>query len=239
MGNGRSKLNKSGTSKVPKTLAITTTNAHTYGITLHRGKAHNLDKELIENRLQQGLDTINALQNLLGLKTNMLPVVNMYYMRESSTAYGDCRLGWGAENFDAQINLYNGMFRDKNYDTAAHEYVHALEAWIIKQNIPQAVDQINAWSDHMYADAICRNALVKVGAISKNDVFDKDIWKTHASTIKLNKWDTYASTKTAETLTRAVQEVLRRGNNASDYAKAVVASLKDEIQLTYKHMNKK
>ena len=189
--------------------------------------------------LDRAFDTLNQMASILGLDPNTLPAISLGLTTRKGV-YGDCCMvyDWHNKPEDARIRLHPDMFADKNYDTFAHEYVHALEAWMIKTNISGQWDRANAWVDHTYSEAICRNALFKMGKNPGADL-DKAAWKTESATIKLNNYDTYASSKPEETVTRAVQTVLRFGDKASPFAKAIVAQLKQEVANTYKIRKKK
>lgn len=245
MGTGRSGLPKGvrDTTKKVQGFKITSKNAKDYGITLIRRKSNKYSKSvdaIIDKSIDDALETINKAGVLLGLDPNNLPKVDINYGKYSATAYGDAKINIDKTDLDATINLYSDMFWRKNFDTAAHEYTHAIESWIIRQNLESFHDRAVAWADDTYSEAICRNALVSIGKQSSDVIkLDKAAWADAAGTVKLNQYDTYATKSTAETLTRSVQVVLRQGDVAPDYAKAVVNALKEEIQRTYKLSNKK
>ena len=237
MGTGRSGIPK-GLKNTTKTLSnfkVNARNLKDYNIKMEP----NLKKSVSEEQLNEALATLNHMADILGLDPNVLPAVSLGLTNRSGV-YGDCRLlgSWERLQGDARIRLHPSMFTDKSYDTMAHEYVHAIEAWMIKQNFSRDWDQVNAWHDHIYSEAICTNALVRIGKLS-SATFDRDVWKASADTIKLSKWDSYASSKPAETVTRAVQSVLRFGDKAPEYAKAIVAELRQEVLGIQKKHKKK
>lgn len=237
MGTGRSGIPK-GVKNTTKSLSgfkVTAKNLKDYNMSMES----RLKKNVSDEQLNLALETFNRMGEILGIDPNNLPAVSLGFTTKSSV-YGDCRMvaDWEKFNADARIRLTASMFNEKNYDTMAHEYVHALEAWMIKTNLNRPMDQINAWIDSIYSEAICVRALQNMGKQKSSD-FDKSIWKTHADTIKLSKWDNYASSKPAETVTRAMQSVLRFGDGAPEYAKAVVAELRKEVLRTQKKRKKK
>lgn len=247
MGNGRHsglpKGIRNTTHKVANSnLTITSRNASQFGINLvkHASTRHSTEERtLIAQRLDEALNTINKLGQLIGLRPDNLPVVDIHFGRHNSTSFGDAVIHTQDESKTAVINLYAESLLRKNFDTAAHEYVHALEAWFIKSNFSNIVDRRNAWKDSIYSEAICRNALVKIGKQSNSVTkLDKVAWKSAADTIKLHGSDNYASSQPCETVTRAVQVVLRQGKNAPAYAHAIVNELKAEVARNYKKLKK-
>lgn len=238
MGTGRSGLPKGVTKKSTKNLTefrVTANNYKDYNIKMESRLKKNTTPEM----LNKAFDTLNAMSSMLGLDPNILPAISLGLTNRRGV-YGDCRMlfDWENKPEDARIRLHPDMFADKNYDTFAHEYVHALEAWMIRTNISGDWNRVNAWIDHTYSEAICRNALFKMGK-NPGATLDKAAWKTESATIKLNSYDDYASSKPAETITRAVQTVLRFGDKASPFAKSIVAELKKEVANTYKNSKKK
>lgn len=236
MGTGRSGLSKGiSRGKNLSEFKITAKNLKDYNIKMES----RLKKNVPEEYLNRALDTLNHLANILGMDPNDLPAVSLGFTTRAGI-YGDCRMAgtWDNLNADARIRLHPDMFADANYDTMAHEYVHALEAWMIKTNIKGSIDRCYAWNDHIYSEAMCVSALQKLGKLS-GPTFDRDVWKREANTIKLHKYDSYASSDPAETVTRAVQTVLRFGDKASPFAKAVVEELRKEVLNTQKTRKKK
>ena len=237
MGTGRSGIPKGirHTNKNLTEFRLTAKNLRDYNISMES----RLRKNVEEEQLNRALQTVNEMASILGIDPNDLPKISLGFTKRKGV-YGDCGMiyAWDKMQCDARIRLHPDMFADKNYDTMAHEYVHALEAWMIKQNFSRDWDQVNAWIDHTYSEAICVSALKKLGKQS-TDTFDKAIWKANADTIKLGKWDDYASSKPSETITRAMQSVLRFGNKAPEYAKALVKELGNEVRNTQKRRKKK
>ena len=235
MGTGRSGISKG--IKQGKNLSefrMTARNVKDYNMQV----APRLKKNVPEEYLNRAFETFNEMAKILGMDPNILPTVKVDFTTRSGI-FGDCRMvsDWEKLNADALIRLHPDMFSQSNYDTFAHEYVHALEAWIIKTNLANDADRHNAWANDLYSEAMCRNALFKMGK-NPGATLDKTVWKTEAATIKLNQYDTYAQSAPSETLTRAVQSVLRFGNNASPFAKHLVAELKLEVTSLQKKRKK-
>lgn len=238
MGNGaKSSLFKGFKDHTTKlsNFTIDVNSARRFNIDLisHNNSYSNLNKTELHERLNKSLDTVNRLYTMIGMDPNDLPDLEIHYNRYSATAYGDAVIDlYGKKT--AELNLYAEMFLDKNYDTGAHEVTHGLEAWFIKTQYKSVSDQANAWSNHLFSEGICRNALVAIGEQSASKIdLDRIAWKKNADTIKLNKYDNYASSAPCETVTRAVQDVLRKGSSASDYSKAILQQLKLEVKRNY------
>ncbi len=239
MGNGaKSSLFKGFKDHTAKlsNFTIDVKSARQFNIDLifHSNSRSYLDRAELHERLNKSLDTVNRLYAMLGMDPNDLPDLEIHYNRHSDKSYGDAVIDLFG-NKTARLNLYTDMFLDKNYDTGAHEVTHGLEAWFIKTQFNSISDQANAWQNNLFSEGICRNALVAIGEQSASKIdLDKIAWKKNADTIKLNKYDTYASSQPCETVTRAVQDVLRKGSSASEYSKAILQQLKLEVKRNYK-----
>lgn len=231
--------------KRPKDWKLNSSNAKSYGITLDYKPSKKFSRDMldtIKGNLTPALDTINELAAMLGLHTDFFPEVLMHYGVYDVSANGNCRISQG--KYDAEINLFDGCLLENSLDTAAHEMVHALEAMWVKRDFTSVVDQRNAWIEHVYSENIVRNALIaeKLQSSKASDI-DFATWHKAAGTIyrttaEKNSAYTYAQSAYCETVTTAVQMVMRHGNNASSFAKAVVQELKNEYQRQYRKYRK-
>lgn len=194
--------------------------------------------------LDTALSTINQLNELLQLDKSKLPRLYLDVGDGRYQVYGRFTYKYDAD--EHRIILSKHMFTDKNWDTAAHEYTHALVAQVNDNILANfsARDRFDAMKESRVAKEICKDALIRLDKTYKgaSDKIIKTAWEQHAGTIKLHHFDDYASSKQNETITRAVQMVLREKNGtlsvndgrASPYAHAVVAELKNYIHQGYK-----
>ena len=238
-------LSSTGAKVKPKGWKLNSKNASRYGIELVYKPSNKLTKQelnKIQKNLDSSLDTINTLAEMIGLHTDFIPSVWMSYGKVND-AYGNCRLSLD-NRYDAEINLFHKCILGESLDSAAHEMVHGLEAMFIKRNITNVADRVNAWQDHFYSEIIVRNALVaeKLQS-SKESKLNFTAWHNAAHTIYRTSEEQKGAYKYAhrgphETITTSVQMVMRYGDNASPFAKAVVKELKREYQRQYRKYKK-
>jgi len=238
-------LSSTGAKVKPKGWKLNSKNANRYSIELVYKPSSKLTKQelnKIQKNLDSSLDTINTMAELLGLHTDFIPSVLMSYGKFND-AYGNCRLAL-SDKYDAEINLFQKCILGESLDSAAHEMVHGLEAMFIKRNITNVMDRVNAWTDHIYSETIVRNALIaeKLQS-SKESGLNFTAWHTAAHTIYRTSEEqkgiyVYAQRGPHETLTTSVQMVMRYGDNASPFAKAVVKELRREYQRQYRKHKK-
>lgn len=216
-------------------------NAVNYNITLKEYKMYwgpSVKQGDKERMLNDALATINRLNNeILGLPNSpaAMPEIELTWGKHSDDAYGDALIQYFGPD---KINIYRDALMNSS-DTAAHEYVHALTYHWIKNSFNTIDEQRAARNANLFPEAICRNALIRIGALKKGEDFNKTTWKTAAGTVHRFPGDTYAKKNTAETVTTSVQMVLRYGNKASPYAKAVVQELRREAQKQYRKLQSK
>ena len=238
----------------PRNWNINSRNAGRYGIKIERDYS-NMDndpivKQLHEEFLNDSLNTINQMGILLGMKPEELPAVIFKYANDSNIGVlGDAVINLGTEENiidkktgeikfepDAVINVYEEAVQ-LSPSTAAHELMHALEAKWIRDDISDIIGRSNAWHDHIYSDAICRNALVAIGRQRESAVnLNRKAWKEEANKIyrntsEMKRQESYASYKPAETPTVTIQAALKYGEkNLTPYGRAILNEIRKEIQ---------
>jgi len=236
----------SSSGKTPTKWELNNKNAGDYGITLKERNTKKviLLKEEKRERLNTMLSAINEMNTALGLSPELAPKIVMEY-----GGFKDWNVGGDTnivvtDSGDAVVKIYaNDLFNMDNFDTGAHEYVHALEAWWINANYDTLLDKVNAWVDSKYYNgseisyAICENAAIRLGEITNNQILPESHWKSLAGTIPVN--GNYAQTNPSETIAVAVQDVLRHHAQASPYSKAIFEELKATVKDTQRRLKNK
>lgn len=238
MGNGRIGLSKTGGKPVKWNLS--SANASSFGITLKKNgrlsaneigfdrEAAKKNRETYLGYIDEALDTVNKMGVLLGLRPSELPEVEFFYGAHGA----DGTMGYFTPSFRdvGRIHMLAAALENKqSLDTAAHEFIHAIEASWIKQDHSVFLDRINAWQNHTYSEAIVLNAMGKKKYVESE-------FKAWASKIYRTKWemnnpsDAYATKMPAEAITCAVQSVLRYGKSAPPNAWAIIRELKKEVR---------
>lgn len=243
---GRGLLSKTGGAEPWK---IWDKNAEKYGLTLV--KADHYDDPWVNKRdgstiedevrkrvyLNAALQTINTLNNeILGVNTSKdaMPRFQVIYggvdHRGREGIAGSAVPDFSdSSKYGATIYLHNlGLMHSS--DTAAHEYIHALTFQWTKDSFATVAERQAAHDKMLIQEGICRNALVRIGALKKGQDMVKSVWKDNALTIHRYPGDDYGAKSYHETLTTSVQMVMRYGDKASPYAKAVVAELRREAR---------
>ena len=151
------KSSSSGLSKTDNTqFKLNSRNLQDYNLRLAKKSSKVSAKEL-----NTALDTINQLNELLNLDKSNLPKLYLEVGTKQSS-YGVFTYFYDEAEY--RIRLTQVMFDDKNYDTAAHEYTHALVAQasdnILADFSPR--DRYNAMADIRASKEICYDALLKL-----------------------------------------------------------------------------
>ena len=205
--------NKKGGGRNPKDIGV--------NINLNSFKTRRISQRTIDI----GMSYLYAIYDYMGMPKGMLPEINMRaYLKNNSIVIGACELDAMDENMNViklnasyftGDNVYNGI--PLHGDTFAHEYIHALESFIIKTNLTSMMDRINAWDGCEYAKVIIDKAITKLGGKPSD-------WEKYAGEVS-----SYAKQDHSECLAECGKE-FSHGGPQSDFVKEVMRQLRLEVR---------